>query len=64
MNDKWTGNLIGKMHNHKISYDDLAKKLNITKSYISMVLNGARKPPNARQRFEAAVAEIIEERSS
>ena len=60
--DKWTGRLVGKMHNEQISNNDLAAKLGLNKSYVSMVLNCQRRPPNAKERFEKAVDEIIEER--
>lgn len=59
MPEKWTGRLIGQMHNEKITYDELAKELGVTKSYISMILNGARKPDGIRERMEAAVSAII-----
>ena len=62
MIEKWTGRLIGKMHNNEVSTTDLAKELGVTKAYISMILNGARKPPNARNRLETAVDAIIERR--
>ena len=60
--DKWTGRLIGKMHNNGIKNDDLAKKLGVCKSYVSMVLRCERTPKGARERFEKAVDEIIKER--
>lgn len=59
---KWTGHLVGKMHNNRISNIDLAEKLGYDKNYISMVLNGKKTPKGARERFEAAVEEIIKER--
>ena len=59
---KWTGHLVGKMHNNRISSNELASKLGYTKDYISMVLNGKKTPKGARERFEAAVEEIIKER--
>lgn len=62
MIEKWTGRLIGKMHNNGVSMADLATELGVTKAYISMILNGARKPPGARERLEAAVTEIIKKR--
>ena len=52
--EKWTGQLIGKMHVEEITQNDLAEELGTTKAYVSMVLNGARKPKNARERMEAA----------
>lgn len=54
MPEKWTGDLVGKMHNAKITQEDIAKELGTTKAYISMILNGNKKPKNARKRLEAA----------
>lgn len=56
--ETWTGNLIGEMHNAKITRQDIAKELGVTKAYVTMVLNGARKPPNARERFTEAFGNI------
>ena len=43
MPDAWTGVLVGKMHNKGVTYDELAAQLGVSKGYVSMVLNGARK---------------------
>lgn len=59
MPDAWTGVLVGKMHNKGVTYDELAAQLGVSKGYISMVLNGARKPADARQRFNDAFNEIV-----
>lgn len=59
MPEKWTGDLIGKMHNSKVTYDEVAAEFGCTKTYVSMILNGRRKPPNARKRMEEAVAAVI-----
>lgn len=64
MPEKWTGRLIGKMHNECITYDDLAKELGISKEYAGMILNGRRKPDGIRKRMEEAVDAIIKRRSS
>lgn len=64
MPEKWTGQLIGKMHNARVTYDDIARKLGVGKSYVSMVLNGLRTPKDAKQRFNAAFDEIIAERKA
>ena len=42
MPEKWTGVLIGKMHNARVSYDDLAAELGLTKGYLSLILNGKK----------------------
>jgi len=62
MPDKWTGNLIGEMHNNRVGYDELAAKLGVGKSYVSMVLNGSRKPADAERRFTEAFREILADR--
>lgn len=59
---QWTGELVGKMHNSRISLTDLATHLGISKAYVCMVLNGKRSPKYAEQRFTAALDEIIKER--
>lgn len=63
MPEKWTGNLIGEMHNQRVTYEDIANELGVTKSYISMILSGRRKPEGIRERMEAALAAVIERRS-
>ena len=62
MKDQWTGRLVGIMHCEGITRHELANELGVKKSYISMILNCDRKPPNAQQRLEAAVDAIIERR--
>lgn len=64
MNEKWTGVLVGKMHNERVTYDELAAEMDVTKSYISMILNGSRKPKGIRERMEDAFASVIEKRKS
>lgn len=62
MRDKWTGTLIGRMHNEKITYQDLAEEMNVTKAYISMVLNGSRKPKGIEKRLKEAFNSVVEKR--
>lgn len=62
MIEKWTGNLIGKMHNSGIKQVELAEKMGITNAYAGMILRGERKPPNVREKMEAALDELIKER--
>lgn len=62
MPDAWTGRLIGTMHNKGITYDELAKELGVTKPYISMILNGKRRPDGIRKRMETAVSNIVSRR--
>lgn len=59
MIEKWTGQLIGKMHNNGIKQIELADKLGFTNAYVGMILRGERKPPNIRKRMESALDELI-----
>lgn len=62
--EQWTGDLVGRMHNHKILYAELADKLGLSVPYISMVLNGSRSPRGAEERFNAALDELISEKEA
>ena len=64
MPEKWTGRLIGKMHNERVTYDDLADELGVTKSYVSMILNSVRKPNGIQERMEAAFESVVNKRRS
>lgn len=64
MPEKWTGRLVGRMHNEKISATELAEEMCVTKSYMSMILQGRRKPPDIQKRCEAALQRIIDRRKA
>lgn len=36
--EKWTGRLVGKMHCNRVTYDELAEELGVTKAYVSLIL--------------------------
>lgn len=63
MVQKWTGRLVGRMHNERIKAEDIASELGVTAAYVSMILNGKRNPPGARERLEQAVNAIIDKRA-
>lgn len=62
MKEKWTGVLIGKMHNADVTIEDLANELGWVKGYVSMILNGHRKPAGAREKLEQAFNSIVSRR--
>lgn len=59
---EWTGELVGQMHNTRVTLEDLAKELGVTKGYISMILNGSRAPDGAEDKLNAAFDRILAER--
>lgn len=62
MPEKWTGNLIGRMHNECVTYEDIANELGVTKAYVSMILNSKRTPTDAKTRLEEAFQAVRERR--
>lgn len=62
MPEKWTGRLVGRMHNEGVTLADLAEELGVSKSYISMILSGARKPEGIRERMETAFFAVLKKR--
>lgn len=62
--EEWTINAAGLMHYNKISNIDVSKKLGVTAEYVSMLLNGKKKPANAETRIMTAISDIIRERES
>lgn len=62
MPEKWTGKVVGRMHVEQVSTADLAAEMGVTRAYVSMLLNCSKKPEGARERVEAALEAIIEQR--
>jgi hypothetical protein len=63
MPKKWTGDLVGLMHIHRITLQMLAAELGVTDRYVSMVLNGHREPAGAKERFKSALNRLIEKQA-
>lgn len=59
---KWTGNLVGLMHDNKITKTMLAEELGVSREYVSMILNEHREPALAEARFVDAVHRLIEKK--
>lgn len=62
MLERWTGKIVGEMHIHKISTAELAEKMGVSRQYVHMILNMDRTPADGRERMEAALAALIEEK--
>jgi len=61
---EWTGKLVGKMHTHEITIEDIANECGWVKGYVSMILNGQRNPIGAREKLEAAFDAIVKRQKS
>ncbi len=62
MPEAWTGELVKRMHLNRVSAKELAEQAGVTNAYVSMVLNGARNPKGAREKFETALDAILDKR--
>ena len=62
MPEKWTGRLVGRMHNERVTMQQIANEMGVTKSYVSMILNSKKKPAGAQERLEAAFAAVVADR--
>ena len=56
---QWTGKLLGEMHVKGITCKQLADRLGYNPKYVSAVLNGHREPKGAKERFHAALDELV-----
>lgn len=55
----WVGDVVGLMHCNRISGQQLAEHLGVTREYVSMILNGKREPVGAEEMIRNALSEII-----
>ena len=57
---QWIGDFVGRMHRHRISITQLAQEMEVTREYLSMILNGHREPAGIEQRMNDALDDLIE----
>lgn len=62
MPEKWTGELVKKMHMNRVSASEVAQQAGYAKGYVSMILNGSRHPKGAKEKLETALNEIVQKR--
>ena len=61
---EWTSEVVGQMHQHRITRTALAAKLGFTLEYVCMVLNGKREVEGHEDRFRNALNELIREKEA
>lgn len=57
--ESWIAEVVGKMHVHKISQDELAEKVGVRREHINKILNGKLAPKGAKERITTAINELI-----
>ena len=56
---QWIGDFVGRMHRHRITITQIAQEMEVTREYLSMILNGHREPPGISDRMNDALDRII-----
>ena len=57
---QWIGEVVGRMHRHRITITQMAQEMGVTREYLSMILNGHREPPDIEKRLNDALDSVIE----
>ena len=57
---QWIGDVVGRMHRHRITITQIAQEMGVTREYLSMILNGHREPPEIEKRMNDALDSVIE----
>ena len=60
---QWIGDLVGRMHRHRVTITQLAQQMGVTREYVSMILNGHRSPDGIEQRMNDALNILVEKQN-
>ncbi len=61
---QWIGDFVGRMHRHRITITQMSQEMDVTREYLSMILNGHREPAGISDRMNAALDRIIEKQQT
>ena len=59
---QWTGDFVGRMHRYRVTITQLAQEMNVTREYLSTILNGHRDPKGIERRMNDALDSLIEKK--
>lgn len=60
---QWIGDFVGRMHRHRITITHLSQEMDVTREYLSLILNGHREPSGIEERMNDALNRIIEKQN-
>ena len=64
MPEKWTGDLLGRMHLAGITAKELAAEAGLNDKYVSLLMNGHRNPKGAEAKLNAAFDRLIQRKET
>ena len=56
---QWKGDLVGRMHLHRVTITELSQEMGVTREYLSTVLNGHRDPKGMEQKMNDALDSLV-----
>jgi plasmid maintenance system antidote protein VapI len=59
---QWIGDFVGRMHRNRVTITELAQEMDVTREYLSMILNGHREPNGIAIRMNDALDGVIEKK--
>ena len=63
MAERWTAEIVAKLHLHRITRRELADELGVTAQYVTMVLNGNKTSAGMEERMAKAIDNIASRQS-
>ena len=59
---QWIGDFVGRMHRYRVTITQLAEEMDVTREYLSTILNGHRDPKGIEQRMNDALDNLIKKK--
>lgn len=59
MSNQWAGEIVASLHVNKIKQKELAKEMDLTEEYVSMILCGKKSSVGMEERMKAAIESIV-----
>lgn len=60
---QWIGDFVGRMHRNRLTITQVAREMDVTREYLSMILNGHKEPKGIEQRMNDALDNLIEKQT-
>lgn len=60
----WTGDYVGRLHKHRVSQQEIADVLGVSRQYVTMILNGWKEPVGAEHTLEEALQTVLSRRGT
>ena len=59
----WSGDFVGRLHTHRVSQQEIADAMGVSRQYVTMILNGWKEPVGAEHMLENALQKVLDLRN-